>query len=67
MPAPASAISRVHAAVALTALLERPPRLCLALPTNQLVWRTRNIKRVPERLPVLWWPPQPGDYADGLA
>ncbi|MEV5281603.1 cytochrome P450 [Streptomyces sp. NPDC052811] len=51
---PASTISRVHATQALTALLERLPRLRLALPVDQLVWRTGNIKRVPERLPVLW-------------
>jgi mycocyclosin synthase len=51
---PASAISRVHAAEALKALLERLPRLRLAVPADQLVWRTGNIKRVPERLPLLW-------------
>lgn len=51
---PASAISRVHAAEALTVLVERFPRLRLALPADQLSWRTGNIKRVPERLPVLW-------------
>ncbi|MFG2652429.1 cytochrome P450 [Streptomyces sp. NPDC048436] len=51
---PASAISRVHAAQALTVLLERLPQLRLALPVDQLVWRTGNIKRVPERLPVQW-------------
>jgi mycocyclosin synthase len=51
---PASAISRVHAEVALGALLERLPDLRLALPPDQLVWRTGNIKRVPERLHVLW-------------
>ncbi|MEU5778511.1 cytochrome P450 [Streptomyces venezuelae] len=51
---PASTISRVHAAEALAVLVERLPRLRLALPADQLVWRTGNIKRVPERLPVLW-------------
>ncbi|MEV8313334.1 cytochrome P450 [Streptomyces sp. NPDC059900] len=51
---PASAISRVHAAEALTVLLQRLPRLRLALPADQMTWRTGNIKRVPERLPVLW-------------
>ncbi|MFE9890610.1 cytochrome P450 [Streptomyces scopuliridis] len=51
---PASLISRVHAAEALTALLERLPGLRLALPADQLVWRTGNIKRVPERLHILW-------------
>ncbi|MET9291029.1 cytochrome P450 [Streptomyces sp. NPDC003077] len=51
---PASAISRVHAAEALAVLVERLPGLRLALPVDQLSWRTGNIKRVPERLPVLW-------------
>ncbi|MCQ4079334.1 cytochrome P450 [Streptomyces sp. RB6PN25] len=51
---PASTISRVHAAEALGALVERLPGLRLALPVDQLVWRTGNIKRVPERLHVLW-------------
>jgi mycocyclosin synthase len=51
---PASTISRVHAEQALAALLERLPGLRLAQPVDQLVWRTGNIKRVPERLPVLW-------------
>jgi mycocyclosin synthase len=51
---PASAISRVHAAEALTVLVDRFPKLRLALPVDQLSWRTGNIKRVPERLPVLW-------------
>ncbi|MFJ6570136.1 cytochrome P450 [Streptomyces sp. NPDC091292] len=51
---PASLISRVHATEALTALIDRLPALRLALPEDQLVWRTGNIKRVPERLHVLW-------------
>ncbi|MEU6862965.1 hypothetical protein ABZ924_06765 [Streptomyces sp. NPDC046876] len=51
---PASAVSRVHAAQALGALLERLPGLRPALGADQLVWRTGNIKRVPERLHVLW-------------
>ncbi|MCX4630016.1 hypothetical protein [Streptomyces sp. NBC_01443] len=44
----------MHAAEALGALLERLPGLRLALPVDQLVWRTGNIERVPERLHVLW-------------
>ncbi|MFE7117100.1 cytochrome P450 [Streptomyces sp. NPDC057654] len=51
---PASTISRAHTAEALTVLLERFPRLRLAVPVDQLAWRTGNIKRIPERLPVLW-------------
>lgn len=30
------------------------PNLQLAVPVDQLVWRTRFMKRLPERLPVLW-------------
>jgi mycocyclosin synthase len=51
---PASSLARVHAKVALSALLERLPRLRLAVPVETLVWRTWFIKRVPERLPVIW-------------
>ncbi|MGP3981040.1 cytochrome P450 [Streptomyces sp. KR80] len=51
---PASALGRAHAEVALAALVDRLPRLRLAVPLEQLVWRTGFIKRVPERLPVLW-------------
>ncbi|MGX7826594.1 hypothetical protein ACTG9Q_16030 [Actinokineospora sp. 24-640] len=51
---PATAMARVHAEVGLAALLNRLPGLDLALPTDQLVWRTEFIKRVPERLPVIW-------------
>lgn len=34
--------------------MERLPGLRLALPAGQLVWRTGNIKRVLERLHILW-------------
>ena len=51
---PATALGRVHAEVALTALLGRLPELRLAVPQERLVWRTGFIKRLPERLPVLW-------------
>ncbi|MBT2511926.1 cytochrome P450 [Streptomyces sp. ISL-98] len=51
---PASALGRVHAEVALSVLLERLPSLRLAVPAEQLVWRTGFIKRLPERLPVIW-------------
>ncbi|MYT27374.1 cytochrome P450 [Streptomyces sp. SID8354] len=51
---PASAIARTHAQIALTALVQRLPELRLALPVEQLVWRPGFIKRLPERLPVLW-------------
>ncbi|MGW7101320.1 cytochrome P450 [Streptomyces sp. NPDC054838] len=51
---PASALGRVHAEIALEVLAERLPELRLAVPAENLVWRTGFIKRLPERLPVAW-------------
>ncbi len=51
---PASALGRTHAEIALAALVERLPALRLALPVEQLAWRPGFIKRLPERLPVVW-------------
>ncbi|MGW7050912.1 cytochrome P450 [Streptomyces sp. NPDC054887] len=51
---PASALGRAHAESALAALVERMPRLGLAVPAERLVWRTGFTGRLPERLPVLW-------------
>ncbi|CAM4521963.1 cytochrome P450 [Nocardia ninae] len=51
---PATALSRKHAQIGLEVLLSRIPTLDLAVPIDQLVWRTRFMKRIPERLPVLW-------------
>ncbi|GAA2808624.1 cytochrome P450 [Saccharopolyspora taberi] len=51
---PASGLARAHAEVALSALLERLPGVRLAVPSETLVWRSWFIKRVPERLPVIW-------------
>ncbi|MEU1630543.1 cytochrome P450 [Streptomyces sp. NPDC020096] len=51
---PASALGRLHARIALDALVRRLPSLRLAVPLEQLVWRTGFIKRLPERLPVAW-------------
>ncbi|GAA5103310.1 cytochrome P450 [Nocardia iowensis] len=51
---PATALGRRHAQIGLEVLLDRMPGLDLAVPTDQLVWRTRFMKRIPERLPVLW-------------
>ncbi|KJK60031.1 cytochrome P450 [Saccharothrix sp. ST-888] len=51
---PASALGRTHAEIALQALVERLPELRPALPIEQLAWRPGFIKRLPERLPVLW-------------
>lgn len=51
---PATALGRRHAEVALEVLAERLPHLALAVPAGQLVWRTGFMKRIPERLPVIW-------------
>ena len=51
---PATALGRGHAEIALETLLERMPGLRLAVPIEQLVWRTGFMKRIPERLPIMW-------------
>ncbi|MGC9540128.1 cytochrome P450 [Streptomyces sp. UG1] len=51
---PATALGRRHAEIALETLLERMPKLRLAVPIEQLVWRTGFMKRIPERLPIMW-------------
>ncbi|AYG80304.1 Cytochrome P450 121 [Streptomyces hundungensis] len=51
---PATGLGRLHAETALAVLVDRMPGLRLAVPAEQLVWRTGFIKRLPERLPVLW-------------
>ncbi|WP_046780071.1 cytochrome P450 [Streptomyces yangpuensis] len=51
---PATALGRRHTEIAIEVLLEKMPGLQLAVPFDQLVWRTRFMKRIPERLPVLW-------------
>ncbi|MGV9631491.1 cytochrome P450 [Streptomyces sp. NPDC003487] len=51
---PATALGRRHARIALEVLTARLPRLALAVPAAQLVWRTGFMKRIPERLPVAW-------------
>lgn len=51
---PATALGKRHAQIAVEVLLERLPGLDLAVPIEQLVWRTGFMKRIPERMPVLW-------------
>ncbi|WP_128983269.1 cytochrome P450 [Streptomyces roseicoloratus] len=51
---PATALGKRHAEIALETVLERLPGLRLAVPSEQLVWRTNFMKRLPERLPVAW-------------
>ena len=51
---PATALGKRHTEIALETLLDRMPGLRLAVPVEQLVWRTGFMKRMPERLPVMW-------------
>ncbi|MFJ9338571.1 cytochrome P450 [Streptomyces sp. NPDC101733] len=51
---PATALGKRHTELAIEVLLEKMPNLQLAVPVDQLVWRTRFMKRLPERMPVLW-------------
>ncbi|MEU7725592.1 cytochrome P450 [Streptomyces sp. NPDC040724] len=51
---PATALGKRHTEIAIQVLLEKMPNLQLAVPVDQLVWRTRFMKRLPERLPVFW-------------
>jgi mycocyclosin synthase len=51
---PATALGKRHAEIALETLLDRLPDLRLAVPIEQLVWRTGFMKRIPERLPAMW-------------
>ncbi|MBT2489943.1 cytochrome P450 [Streptomyces sp. ISL-96] len=51
---PATALGKRHTEIALEVLLAKMPGLQLAVPVDQLVWRTRFMKRIPERLPVTW-------------
>ncbi|MGD1219944.1 cytochrome P450 [Streptomyces krungchingensis] len=51
---PATALGKRHAEIALETLLTRMPEVRLAVPIEQLVWRTGFMKRIPERLPAMW-------------
>ena len=51
---PATALGKRHTEIALETLLDRMPELGLAVPVEQLVWRTGFMKRMPERFPVMW-------------
>ncbi|MFC4909323.1 cytochrome P450 [Actinomadura gamaensis] len=50
----ATFLARTHASVALSAVLDRMPGLRLAIPVEEISWRSGWIKRTAERLPVLW-------------
>ena len=47
-------LARIEGQVALRVLFERLPNLRLAIPTDDLRWRTRPILRGLKRLPVVW-------------
>ncbi|MEV7617400.1 cytochrome P450 [Streptomyces sp. NPDC089799] len=51
---PATALGKKHAEIAIETLLDKMPDMKLAVPVDQLVWRTRFMKRIPERMPVMW-------------
>lgn len=51
---PGSALGRRHAQIGIATVLRKIPSFDLAVPIDQLVWRTRFQRRIPERLPVLW-------------
>lgn len=50
-----AALARLEGRVAIHALIEQMPNLRLAVPANQLRWRTHPIMRGLQRLPVAWY------------
>lgn len=51
---PAAALSRMQLQVAYTTVLTRFPNLSLAVPADEVPWKTGRITRGPEKLPVMW-------------
>ncbi|MGH3679197.1 MAG: cytochrome P450 [Natronosporangium sp.] len=51
---PGAALSRMQLQVAFSTVLDRFPRLALAIPGDQVPWKAGRITRGPERLPVTW-------------
>ncbi|MCC6458402.1 MAG: cytochrome P450 [Caldilineaceae bacterium] len=51
-----AALARLEGRIAIQALLEQTPDLHLAIPADQLRWRTHPIMRGLKRLPVAWTP-----------
>ncbi|NUQ95992.1 MAG: cytochrome P450 [Streptomyces sp.] len=47
-------LARLELQVVLSTLVERLPRLRLAVPTSELRWRTGSLLRTPESVPVRW-------------
>ncbi len=51
-----AALARLEGRVAIQVLMQQMPDLHLAVPSNQLRWRTHPIMRGLQRLPVAWTP-----------
>ncbi|MGH3679211.1 MAG: cytochrome P450 [Natronosporangium sp.] len=51
---PAAALSRMQLQVAIATVLDRFPKLELAVPEDEVPWKTGRVSRGPERLPVAW-------------
>ena len=47
-------LARMEAEVMLATLLDRFPRLALAVPPDEIAWRAGTVNRGPETLPVTW-------------
>ncbi|MEU7135548.1 cytochrome P450 [Streptomyces sp. NPDC046261] len=50
----AAPLARTELEIAIRSLLDRFPRLALAVPADELRWDTRTIRRFPLELPVRW-------------
>jgi cytochrome P450 PksS len=51
-----ASLARLEGRIAMQTLMEQMPDLHLAIPSNQLRWRTHPIMRGLQRLPVAWTP-----------
>jgi nocardicin N-oxygenase len=51
---PGAALTRMQLQVAFTTVLTRFPHLALALPADEVPWKTGHVTRGPEKLPVTW-------------
>ncbi|MFJ9381681.1 cytochrome P450 [Streptomyces sp. NPDC101455] len=51
---PAASLVNVELLSLMGALLDRLPTARLAVPQDQLLWRTKDILRGPQQLPVIW-------------
>jgi cytochrome P450 len=51
---PGASLARAELRIAFETLLDRLPRLRLAVPPDEVPWHTGSIWRYPERLPIAW-------------